>query len=125
MDARITPDTRHLVPDPKETEKRGHPTWRHALGEEYLKYEVDHVQHRRTLHIDEDDPFTVALLFREIRRVTNFCDIGHVSCELTVELEGMSERESANVDELLAMSWSSIGGGLPEVHRIYYKERES
>lgn len=115
-------EAKHLVPR-KSAAIGGVTHYRDAVEGETANLEVDRVAYRCTVIIEEDDPYTAAMFFREIRRATGQCDINDVQCRMTFDLSGMTEEELANLNAMLEMSWSCVSPGLPVVERIYYKEK--
>lgn len=114
---------KHLVPDDVETAKVGVTVYRDAVDGEQANYAVDRVLHTTRVSLEADDPYTLALVFRELRRITRRGDVNYICSTLEIEFDSLTKEDLANLDALEEITWVMARPRDTKVDRIYYKKR--
>lgn len=110
----------HLIPE-VDGPRAG--KWREGTAEEAKQYDVERECYRVRVEIDDDDPLTVALLFRELRAAARMPDIKDVRVTLTVDFSSVQRHEIEALKQFSELTWVSVVVHRPKLTRTYYRKK--
>lgn len=93
----------HVVRDPYLGKAR------EVDAEEASRYEQIDVRKDVRLELQFDDPMSAALFFAHVRKVLQQPDLEDIEAELRVTLGNLGRTQLEALQELMDMSWASIG----------------